>query len=117
MQEKMRVASTEKIKTLLREYHKGQIRYNEPHFTLKLRREQIDRKEVVKNLLKPDRLVFVGVSASKNPNYLYVYDLYFQLKSYLIKIPTSMRPKCLYLITLFKIQGRINHEANPYKRK
>ena len=89
--------------------------YNEPHFTLKLEQTQIDRKEIVKNLLKPDKLVLVGVSSSKHPSYLYVYDLYFKLNSYVLKLPTSIGPKRLYLITLFKIHIRkIDHEAHKY---
>ena len=115
MQIRVKREDADKIKKLLKKYKKQNIMYNEPHFTLKLERESIDRKEVVKNLLKPDKLVLVGVSKSKNPNYDYVHDLYFQLsKRRLFKIPLSIKPKSLYLITIFKIRRRIQDEALKY---
>lgn len=118
MQVRIKSESIEKIKEKLRSYTKDDIEYNEPHFTLKLDREQIDRKEVIKNILKPDKLSFVGVSESKNPNYNCVYDLYFKLSNNRIfKIPASLKPKSLYLITIFKIRRRIQDEAIKYYKK
>ena len=118
MQTRIRTENTEKIKNILRDYGKESIEYNEPHFTLKLDRLKIDRKEVVKNMLKPDNLIFVGVSESKNPAYDYVYDLYFRLSRHRIfKIPTSIKPKSLYLITIFKIRTRIQYEAIKYYQR
>lgn len=118
MQKRIRIRNIEKIKKLLINYTKKQIEYNEPHFTLKLDRLKIDRKEVIKNLLKPDNLIFVGVSKSKNPNYKYVYDLYFRLsKNRIFKIPTSFKAKSLYLITIFKIRRKIQDEAIKYYKK
>ena len=40
---------------------------------MKLNREKIDRREVIKNILEPDKLVFVGVSESKNPKHKPIY--------------------------------------------
>ena len=118
MQTRFQTKSPEKIKKILWQYRKEQIEYNEPHFSLKLQREKIDRKEVVKNILKPDKLVLVGVTKSKNPVYDYVYDLYFKLsKNRLFKIPISIKPKSLYLITIFKIRTRLQNEAIKYYRK
>ena len=79
MQIRIKKVNPDKIKRILRKYRKEDLEYNEPHFALKLEREKIDKKEVVKNILKPDKLAFVGTSESKNPNYDYVYDLYFKL--------------------------------------
>jgi len=108
----------EKIKKVLRRYKKEDIEYNEPHFTIKLDRQKIDRKEIIKNILKPDKLMFVGVSKSKNPNYYYVYDFYFKTsKNRILKIPMSIKPKCLYLITVIKIRRRIQNEAVRYYKK
>jgi len=118
MQIKIKKEDTEKIRNILRKYKKEDIEYNEPHFTLKLDRLKIDRKEVIKNILKPDKLILVGTSKSKNPNYEYVYDLYFQLsKNRIFKIPISVKPKSLYLVTIFKIRRKIQDEAFKYSRK
>lgn len=118
MQMRIRTENPDKIKVILKSYSKEDLTYNEPHFTLKLDRLKIDRKEVVKNILKPEKLVFVGVSESKNPNYEYVYDLYFKLSNNrLFKIPTSIKAKSLYLITIFKIRRKIQNEAFKYFRE
>lgn len=118
MQNRIRTESPDKIRAILRSYSKEDIEYNEPHFTIKLDRLKIDRKEVIKNILKPDRLAFVGVSESKNPDYDQVYDLYFKLsRNRIFKIPSSLKPKSLYLITIFKIRRRIQHEAVKYYRQ
>ncbi|MBN1156266.1 hypothetical protein JXA85_01495 [Candidatus Woesearchaeota archaeon] len=86
--------------------------------SLKLEREKIDRREVIKNILKPDNLVFVGVSKAKNPSYDFVYDLYFKLsKNRIFKIPVSIKPKSIYVITIFKIRRRIQNEAIKYYQK
>lgn|SRR3989344_5479806 len=103
---------------MLKRYQKADLEYNEPHFSLKLEREKIDRHEVIKNILKPDKLVYVEVSESKNPNYDCIYDLYFKLgKHRVFKIPVSIKPKSLYLITIFKIRTRIQNEAIKYYQK
>ena len=118
MQIRVSKEDIEKIKSVLIKYKKEDIDYNEPHFSLKLDRLKIDRKEVVKNILKPDKLVLAGKSKSKNPNYEYIYDLYFKLsKNRMFKIPISIKPKALYLITIFKIRRRIQDEAIKYYRK
>ncbi len=115
MQIRIRQENPEKIKRMLLSFEEKDIEYNEPHFSLKLQREKIDRKEVVKNILKPEKLVFVGVSASKNPNYDFVYDLHFKLsKNRTFKIPASIKPKSLYLITIFKIRRKVQNEAAKY---
>lgn len=118
MQLRIDSENPEKIKEILRKYQREDIGYNEPHFTLKLGRENIDRHEVIKNVLKPDKLIFVGVSKSKNPNFEHVYDLYFKLSKHRIfKIPVSIKPKSLYLITIFKIRSGIQNEASKYYQK
>ena len=120
MQVRIRKVNVENIKTILRKYKKEDIEFNEinDHFNLKLEREKIDKNEVFKNILKPDKLAFVGISESKNPNYSYVYDLYFKLsKKRIFKIPISIKPKSLYLITIFKIRRKIQDEAIKYYQK
>lgn len=115
MQNRVKTENVQKIQEILKEYHVENIEYNEPHFTLKMDRLKIDKKEVVKNLLNPERLVLVGVSESKNVNYEHVHDLYFKLsKNRMFKIPASIKPKSLYLITIFKIRRRIQDEASKY---
>jgi hypothetical protein len=118
MQIRIKPENISEIKARLRRFKKKDIEYNEPHFTLKLDRQKIDRKEVIKNLLNPEKLAFVGVSESKNPNYEYVYDLYFKLsKNRIFKIPASIKPKSLYLITVIKIRRKIQDEAIKYYEK
>ncbi len=120
MQVRIKTENPEKIKKILMTYKREDIKFNEfnDHFNLKLKREQINKEEVIKNILKPDKLVFVGVSESKNPNYDYVYDLYFKLsKNRIFKIPTSIKPKALYLITIIKIRKKIQDEAIKYYQK
>ena len=118
MQRRIKPGSISEIKARLSRFSKEDITYNEPHFTLKLDRQKIDRKEVLTNLLKPEKLAFVGVSESKNPNYDYVYDLYFKLsKNRIFKIPASIKPKSLYLITIIKIRRKVQDEAIKYYEK
>ena len=118
MQIRIKKEDVEKIKSVLKVYKRENLDFNEPHFTLKLNRQKIDRKEVIKNILKPDKLSFVGVSKSKNPNYKYVHDLYFKLsKNRIFKIPVSIKPKSLYVITIFKIRRKIQDEAIKYYKK
>ena len=115
MQKRLGLEDIENIKSILSKYNTENIIYNEPHFTLKLERLKIDRKEVVKEILKPTKLVLVGVSESKNKNYDYIYDLYFKMgKSRIFKIPVSFRTQSLYLITIFKIRRKIQNEATRY---
>jgi len=62
--------------------------------------------------------LFAYNSASKNPNYDFVYDLYFRLsKNRIFKIPVSIKPKSLYVITIFKIRRKIQDEAIKYYKK
>ncbi|MBD3313099.1 hypothetical protein GF345_01520 [Candidatus Woesearchaeota archaeon] len=118
MQNRVRTENVSKVRNILIKYKRDDIEYNESHFTLKLERQKIDRKEVVKNILNPDKLVLVGVSESKNPGYRDVHDLYFKLsRNRIFKIPVSIKPKSLYLITIFKIRKRIQDEAAKYYRK
>lgn len=118
MQIKIKIEDIEKIRNILKKYNEENLDYNEPHFTLKLERLKIDRKEVIKNILNPDKLVLVGISESKNPNYEHIYDLYFRLsKNRMFKIPVSIKPKSLYLVTIFKIRRKIQDEAIKYYRK
>jgi len=116
MQIRIRSERLEKLKRILRRYSRRDLDFNEPHVTLKLDRQQIDRQEVIRNLLRPKNLVFVGVSESKNPRFEQVYDLYFRLgRSRILKVPVSTSPKRLYVITVFKIRSKIQHEAAKYK--
>jgi hypothetical protein len=92
MQIRIKPENISEIKARLRRFKKKDIEYNEPHFTLKLDRQKIDRKEVIKNLLNPEKLAFVGVSESKNP-------------------------KSLYLINVIKIRRKIQDEAIKYYEK
>jgi hypothetical protein len=118
MQKRIKQGDITLIKEKLKTYKKDQLEYNEPHFSLKLQRQKIDKKEVVKNILKPDNLILVGITKSKNPNYDYVYDLFFKLgKRRIFKIPISIKPKSLYLITIYKIRGKLTNEANKYSKK
>lgn len=118
MQERIRSENTEKVKELLRKYKRSQIEFNEPMLSLKLDRRKIDKEEVIRNLLKPDKLAFVGVSESKNPNYEYVHDLYFKLsKNRVFKVVASIKSESLYLITVFKIRRNIQNEALKYYKK
>jgi len=115
MQNRVKTEDVMKIQSLLRAYSEKDIEYNEPHFTLKLNRLKIDRKEVVKNILNPENLVLVGISESKNVQYDHIHDLYFKLsKNRMFKIPTSIKSKSLYLITIFKVRRRIQDEASKY---
>lgn len=118
MQKRLKSENPEKIKKILRKHKKENLEYNEPHFTIKLDRQKIDRKEVIKNILKPDKLAFVGVSEAKNPDYDYVYDLYFKLSnSRIFKIPVSIKTKSLYLISVIKIRRKIQNEASKYYKR
>jgi len=117
MQNGIKKANLESIKKKLMSLKKEDLEFNliNDHFNVKLEREKIDKKEVIKNILNPKNLVFVGVSESKNPNYKYVHDLYFKLsKDRIFKVPVSIKSKSLYLITIFKIRNKIQNEAAKY---
>jgi len=118
MQKRLEREDVEKVKNILKNFSSEQITYNEPHFSIKLERLKIDRKEVIKNILNPEKLVFVGISESKNPNFDFVHDLYFRLgKNRTFKIPISIKTTSLYLITIFKIKNKIQNEATKYYKK
>jgi hypothetical protein len=118
MQEKKQPGHLESIKEQLRKYKRSQLEFNEPLFDLKLERRKIDKDEVIRNLLKPSKLAFVGLSESKNQNYEYVYDLYFKLsKNRIFKVVASLKPEGLYVITVFKIRRNIQNEALKYYKK
>ena len=117
MQTRIRAENPEKVKSILRTYKEQDIEYNEvnDHFNHKLKREGVNKQDVIRNLLNPENLIFVGVSKSKNPRFEYVHDLYFKIgKNRIIKIPTSMKAKSLYLITIIGMR-RIDDEARKYE--
>lgn len=118
MQNRISRGNLEKTKKILRNYSKENLEFNEPHFTIKLDREKIDRNEIIRKVLSPEKLSLVGISESKNTEYKIIHDLYFKLsKNRIIKIPVSIKPKSLYLITVFKIRRKIQNEAFKYYQK
>lgn len=46
MQIRLRTVNIEKVKRILRRYKEEDIKYNEPHFSIKLEREKIDKRRL-----------------------------------------------------------------------
>ncbi len=116
MQTRIRAEIPEKIKVILNTYKEQDIEFNEinDHFNVRLHKLGINKKALIRTILKADSLVFVGISKSKNIRFNYIYDLFFEFNNIILKIPTSIKPKSLYLITIFKIE-RMEDEAKKYE--
>ncbi len=110
-------ADITKVKEELSKYSKEQIIFNEPHVTQRCLLRDITKEEVIQNLLKSDKLVYVGEQESKYPNER-KYDLYFVLsntKAY--RLPVVLKEKSLYVITVIKINRRWQGIVSKYERK
>ena len=110
-------ADINKIKEELKKYSEKQIAFNEPHVTQRCLLRDITKEEVIQNLLKPDKLVYVGEQESK---YLTEnkYDLYFvfsNTRAY--RFPVVLKEKSLYVITVIKINRRWQGIVSKYERK
>jgi len=49
----------EEIKNKLCRYKIEQIEFNEPHFTQQMELREGNKEEIIKNILKPNKLVFI----------------------------------------------------------
>ena len=110
-------ADIAKVKEELSKYSKEQIIFNEPHVTKRCLLRDITKEEVLQNLLKPDKLVYVGEQESNYPNEK-KYDLYFvfsNTRAY--RFPVVLKEKSLYVITVIKINRRWQGIVSKYERK
>lgn len=69
----------EELKQKLRSYRKEDIEFNEPHFTQQLLLREGSREEVIKNLLNPEKLVYVYSEKGKYGDD--VYCLHFKISN------------------------------------
>lgn len=87
----------ERIKSKLKSYKENDIIFNEPHFTERLILREGSRKEVIKNLLDPEKLVHVE---EEKPD---KYKLYFKMSNTRTMILPIIfdkdNKKCLYMLT------------------
>lgn len=103
----------EKIKQKLSTYAKEDIRFNEPHFTRQLMLREGSRRDVVDNLLNPDKLVYSSSETDRYGDTRHV--LLFEVSgSRTMKLPVIFDigdEKGLYIITYImryrKWQGMI----------
>lgn len=96
MQEKIGMGNIKKIKEKLKQYKKEDIEYNQPHVDEKCDMYQMSRRDFERHLLNPEKLNFVGIQKSKNPEYDKIYALYFAVsKSTTYLIPVGMKAKSL----------------------
>ena len=110
-------ADTAKVREELVKYSKYQIIFNEPHVTQRCLLRNITKEEVLQNLLKPNKLVYVGEQESNYPNEK-KYDLYFvfsNTRAY--RFPVVLKEKSLYVITVIKINRRWQGIVGKYERK
>jgi len=106
-----------KVKEELKKYSKEQIRFNEPHVTERCLLRDITKEEVIQNLLKPDKLVYVGEQESKFPDEK-KYDIYFVLSNTrAYRFPIVLKEKSLYVITVIKINRRWQRIVNKYEKQ
>lgn len=91
----------EKLKEKLKSYSKQDVEFNEPHFTYQLEAREGNRKEVMENLLNPEKLVYSYQETGKHGDI--VHCLHFRISSTrTIRLPVIFDrngKKSLYIIT------------------
>ena len=93
--------SLDALKDRLRSYKKEEIIFNEPHFTNRLLLREGNREEVIKNLLKSEKLVYYYIEQGKYGDD--VYCLHFNISNTrTMKLPIIFdknNERNLYVIT------------------
>ena len=84
--------SLDEIREMLRHYKKGDIKFNEPHFTIQMRLREGNRDEVISNILNPEKLVY---SYSKKGRHV----LHFRISNTKTVILPAVCRKTLYILT------------------
>jgi hypothetical protein len=91
----------ESIKKKLRDYQRSEIEFNEPHFTLSLAMREGSRKNVIDNIINPEKLVYAYKDTGNEGDE--VWCLYFEIsRSRTMKIPVIFDRKgrkSLYILT------------------
>ncbi len=88
----------EEIKAKLANYKKENIVFNEPHFTQQLIFREGNRNEVIKNLLNPERLVYVYQEKGRYGDT--IHCLHFKISNTrTMRLPAIFNKKILYIIT------------------
>lgn len=90
----------EKLKKKLKSYNEKEIRFNDPHFTQQLILREGSKKEVIKNILNPDKLVYFYKEKGKYEDI--IFCLHFKIsntRTMRLPIIFDKGKKGLYIIT------------------
>ncbi len=112
----IREENPEEIKSLLKNYRKEDIRFNDQHFENQLFVREGNKDEVIKNLLNPENLVYTYSEKGKYGDT--IHCLHFKISNTrTMKLPIIFdrkNRKCLYIITYIM---RHRHWENMVRRK
>ncbi|MBD3303726.1 hypothetical protein GF343_01150 [Candidatus Woesearchaeota archaeon] len=85
------------LKENLRSYAEENIEFNEPHFSQQLNLREDSKKEVIKNLLNPDKLVYSYQEKGKHNDT--IHCLYFKVSNTrTMRLPVISHQKSLYIL-------------------
>lgn len=105
-----------KLKSRLRQYTREDIRFNEPHFTTKLWLRDGSKKEVIANLLNPDKLVYSYHTRTSRGRVKHV--LHFEMSNTRTMIlPAIFSKKHLYILTYIMGYRRWQSMIKKRRRK
>ncbi|MBW2972801.1 hypothetical protein KY346_00230 [Candidatus Woesearchaeota archaeon] len=86
------------LKEKLCSYKEENIEFNEPHFSQQLNLREGSKKEVVKNLLNPEKLVYSYKEKGKYGDI--IHCLHFKISNTrTMRLPVIFYQKSLYIIT------------------
>ncbi len=89
-----------KLKTKLKSFSEKEIQFNEPHFTQQMMLREGKRKEVIKNLLNPENLVYSYQEIGKHGDI--IHCLHFKISNTrTMRLPVifDRKKKGIYIIT------------------
>lgn len=95
------VDDLDSIKSKLKSYSRGDIIFNEPHFTRQLILREGNKESVIHELLNPDHLVYFLTESGKRGDTVHV--LHFKVSNTrTLRLPVifdKRGKKCLYILT------------------
>ncbi|MBW2990383.1 hypothetical protein KY348_01620 [Candidatus Woesearchaeota archaeon] len=90
--------NVEEIKEKLRRYKRQDLIFNEPHFSYRLILREGSKEEVIKNLLKPDNLVYSYKQKGSLGDI--IHCLHFKISNKrTMRLPVIFKKKTLYILT------------------
>ncbi|MDD9953578.1 MAG: hypothetical protein OXR66_04530 [Candidatus Woesearchaeota archaeon] len=105
--------SVEAVKKKLHKYTREQIRFNEPHFSVRLQLREGKRQDILEHLRNPTKLVYVLEQQGTYGDSVYAL-LFKESNTQTLKIPVIFMKKTLYVLTFIR---RYRPWQNMIRRK